>query len=89
MKANDESLTADVKGVNGPVTIVLLTRSGDGKQYNRCWLLKLNMSYCMFSAPADLDLRVQSHNERFAEPRRFYFFAQKTISGALSVSDML
>lgn len=60
-----KSLTADIKSVNSP--IVLFTHSGDGKQFNGCWLLKLTVSRWMFSAAEDLDLGGggQSHNERF------------------------
>lgn len=29
-KANDESFSADIKGVNAPITIVLFTHPGDG-----------------------------------------------------------
>lgn len=43
----------------------------------------------MFSAPEHLELRVQSHNQHFVEPQLFYFFAQKTISGAVLVSHVL
>lgn len=54
LKANAERLTADIKSVNSP--IVLFTHSGDGKQFNGCWLLKLTVSRWMFSAAEDLDL---------------------------------